>query len=208
MPMIELSDEDEALLEAAKRAGGMQGLDLAVRAKALHDRLYSHKETAVAYQKAIKTAFPDAKVAADVAEPFIAPINDRLAPIEEFISNFNKEREEGAKAKAQADFDAAWNDTVKEHGLTEEGQEKLLNFMKDRRLSDPEAAALLYYKRNPKPAAPVRPESVAPQTWGMEAMGIGGGADEAESKALIADPDAWADREAAAVLTEIRGQAA
>ncbi|SRR6266581_3472539 len=208
MPLIDLSDEDSALLDAVKKAGGARALDLGMRAYALHQKLYTHKDTAVDYQKAIKTVVPEAQVASDVAAPYVARIDDVDARLNKMIEERDAEKKAAADAAAQGDFDKSWNDTVSAYSLTEEGQEKLINFMKNRKLADPEAAAALYYKQNPEPPAPVTPSSIAPAGW-VKGGDFGmPGEDESSSKLLISNPEAWADQEAAGVLTEIRRSAA
>jgi len=207
MPMIELSDEDAALLEAAKKAGGASAIDLGMRAYALHQKLYTHKDTALDYQKAIKVVAPDAQVASDVAAPYVAKIDSVAERLDKWEADRAAEKKAAEEAAAQGDFDAAWKRTVSENNLTEEGQEKLITFMKNRKLADPEAAAALYYKQNPEPPAPVTPSSIAPQGWAKD-IGILHAEDDQSSKLLITNPEAWADQEAAGVLTEIRRQAA
>jgi hypothetical protein len=54
----------------------------------------------------------------------------------------------------------------------------------------------------------VTPSSIAPAGWVKGGDFSISGEDEASSKLLISNPEAWADHEAADVLTEIRRQAA
>lgn len=208
MPVIEVSDEDAALLEAAKKAGGVRGIDLGQRAYALHNKLYTHKDTALDYQKAIKVVAPDAQVASDVAAPFVARVDSVEERLNKWEADRAAEKAAADDAAIQGDFDKAWKSTVSAYELTEEGQEKLISFMKTRKLADPEAAAALYYKQNPAPPAPVAPSSIAPAGWVKGGDFSLGGEDESSSKLLISNPEAWADQEAAGVLTEIRRQAA
>lgn len=205
MPMI--SDEDAALLEAIHKNGGAQGLELAFRAKALHDRLYHHKDIGASYQANIKAVFPDVTTPADYAAPHLARLDSVEKKFDEYLDAQKKEREDAAAAKAQTDFTSSWNQVVKDYELTDEGQEKLESLMRERRIADPEAAAALYFKQNPPPAAPIAPSAIAPQGWARD-MGILHAPDDADSKLLVSNPDAWADKEAAAVLTEERRRAA
>lgn len=205
MAYVELSDADAALLEAARKMGGATGLDLAARAAKLHEQLISNKDTSVSYQGAIKKLYPDAKLPADVAAPYVERLDAVETRFNTWLADREKEREEADKARAQADFDTLWSKTVKDYSLTAEGEEKLVKFMQVRRLHDPEAAAALYYKQNPEPAAPSVPSSIGPDRWGIGPLP---GEDEKTSKLLLSDPTAWADNEAAAVLTEVRRQAA
>ena len=206
MPVVDLSDEDAALLAAAKKIGGVNDLDLASRARALHDRLYTHADTAASYRASIEKVVPGFKdPAAAAAAPYVAKLDELSKWKDEFLANQSKEREEAAKAAAQSDFDGAWNGVVKSYSLTDEGQEKLGKFMQDRKLADPEAAAALYYKQNPEPPAAVTPDSIAPASWGIGPLP---GEDPASSKLLMERPEAWADQEAATALTEFRRAAA
>ena len=203
MPMLDLSDEDAELLQLAKRAGGASALDLHSRAYSLHQKLMNSAKHTDAYQDIIKAEVPDARVPKDVAAPYVARLDETNKRLDELLAEREKERAAAAEAAAQGDFNSKWSSVVKEYELTAEGEEKLLNFMKDRKNSDPEAAAALYYKQNPTPAAPISPTSIAPASWAKD-MGIAHAEDDASSKALIANPESWADTEAAAVLTEIR----
>jgi hypothetical protein len=205
VPMI--SDEDAALLAAVQRIGGATGLDLAVRAKALHDSLYSDPELSLGYQQTISKKFPTANTIERVAAPFVAKIDATQKQLDDFLAAQKKEREDAEQARLQGDFNTSWAQVVKDYSLTAEGEEKLESLMKDRKIADPEAAAALYFKLNPAPAAPVAPSSVAPQGWAKD-MGLRMDADDSDSKLLVGDPDAWADKEAAAILTEVRREAA
>jgi hypothetical protein len=179
-----------------------------MRAYALHQKLYTHKDTALDYQKAIKVVAPDAQVASDVAAPYVAKIDSVTERLDKWEADRAAEKAAADEAALQGNFDAQWAAVVKDNSLTEEGQEKLIAFMKNRKLADPEAAAALYYKQNPEPPAPVTPSSIAPAGW-VKGGDFGvPGEDEASSKLLISNPEAWADQEAAGVLTEIRRAAA
>ena len=72
---------------------------------------------------------------------------------------------------------------------------------------DPDAvpAAALYFKQNPVEPSPIAPSAISPQSWGIGSVD---GEDDKSAKDLISNPTAWADKEAAAVLTEIRRDAA
>lgn len=207
MPAVDISEEDIALLEAARKAGGIQGLDLAVRARALHDKLYSHKDTSRDYQASIKKVFPDAPTDMDRAAPFVEPLDGRLKELEEWRASRLQADADAVKNRRQADFDSSWAQTVKDHSLTAEGEEKLLNYMRDQQQGDPEAAALKYFKHNPPPPAPITPSSISPSGWARD-MGLRGDADDTDLKLLHSNPNAWEDKEAAAVLNDVRSQAA
>jgi hypothetical protein len=205
VPMV--SDEDAALLAALNKIGGAQGLDLAVRAKALHDQLYNDGDLGPSYQALIGKKYPTVQTPDKIAAPYVARLDATDKKLEDFLAEQKKEREDAEQARLQADFNSRWAGVVKDYELTAEGEEKLEQLMKDRKIADPEAAAALYFRQNPPPAAPITPASIAPQGWARD-MGIQHADDDTDSKFLISNPDGWADKEAAAVLTEVRREAA
>ncbi len=207
MPTVELSDSQIALLELAEKIGGMEGIQQRDKAFHLHNTLYTHKDTATSYQAAIKKAFPEARVASDLAEPYVAQIKSEFDPVMErftkFIDTYEADKKAAEESKLQGDFDSRWSGVVKDYSLSSEGEEKLLSFMKDRKNADPEAAAALYFKQNPIPAAPIAPSAISPSSWSKD-MGLGPAGEDADLKLLHTDPERFAEQEAAAVLTEIR----
>lgn len=211
MPNVDLTDAQIELLQLAEKIGGMEGIQQRDKAFHLHNTLYSHKDTSRSYQKAIKTAFPDAKVASDLAEPYVEEVKAEFAPAMErftkFIETYEADKKAAEESKLQGDFESRWSGVVKDYSLSSEGEEKLLAFMKDRKNADPEAAAALYFKQNPIPAAPIAPSAISPTSWAKD-MGLGTPAeDDAASKLLLSNPERFADQEAANVLTEIRRSA-
>jgi hypothetical protein len=168
--------------------------------------LMHHKDTASPYQRAIKAVLPDYKTPEDTAAPIIEPYVARLKELEEWRAAQLAERQRADEDGSQRAFDRDWSDTVKEYDMTEEGQEKLISYMKERKLADPAAAAALYYKQNPK-IEPISPTSISPQGWARD-MGFTHDKEDTDTAFLMAKPEAWADKEAASVLNEVRRVAA
>lgn len=205
MPAVELTDEQIALLDAVQKMGGRQWVSVADRAVGLHQKLIGSKGRRE-YEKLIKAEFPDVRTTDDLAAPYVEQIDTLQKRLDEIEASRKKEREDAAAEKAQGDFNTKWADVVKRWSLTEEGEEKLAKHMKENGIAEPLAGALHYYDRNPIPAAPVTPTSIAPQNWAAE---FGTGKTDDESlKLLQSNPERWAEIEAAAVLTEQRRAAA
>jgi hypothetical protein len=199
--MLEIDDDDARLLATVKKLGGMTALDQMYRAHTLHTTLHNDPNVRADYEKIIKVKYPHATTASDIAAPYVKRLdetNARLAALEE---ERVKEKNEALQAQRQADFDAKWSQTVKDHSMTQEGEEALGKFMEKEKLYDPEAAALLYFKRNPKAASPQGGSGITPQTWGIGPLP---GEDADSSKLLMDNPEAWADHEAANILNEVR----
>lgn len=198
---MEIDDNDAQLLATVKKLGGMPALDQMYRAHTLHTTLHADPNVRLHYERLIKHKYPQAQTTDDVAAPYVQAVksvDDRVKSLEETLA---KERADNLQARRQADFNSQWEQAVKDHEMTAEGEEALAKFMKDRGLHDPESAALAYFKHNPKPASPQDGGGLAPKTWGVGPLP---GEDPESSKMLMENPERWADQEAFSVLNEMR----
>lgn len=203
--MPEISDEEAALLATVKKLGGLPALDQMYRAHTLHTTLHGDPKVRSDYERIIKAKFPNANTVSDMAAPYIEQLNATNKRLDELTETMTKEKNEALLAERQADFNKKWGQAVADHELTAEGEEALGKFMEKEKLYDPEAAALLYFKRNPKPVTPQGGTGLTPNTWGIGPLP---GEDEAGGKLLMDNPEAWADKEAFGILSEIRTAAA
>ena len=198
---MEIDDADAQLLATVKKLGGMPALDQMYRAHTLHTTLHGDPAVRTHYERLIKHKYPSAQTTDDIAAPYmreVTAVGDRVKAIEE---DRIKERDEALQGRRQASFNDTWTQAVKDHDMTAEGEEALAKFMEKEKLHDPESAALLYFKRNPKPASPQDGGGLSPRTWGVGPLP---GEDPESGKLLMADPERWADNEAFSVLNEMR----
>jgi hypothetical protein len=204
MPTLDLTDDQAQLLATAEKLGGMQGLDRMYRANTLHNTIYGDAALRQTYEALIKHKFPGAQTTADVAAPYVAQINRVEKKFDDFLAGETARKNEELLARRQGAFNERWSQAVKDHDLTTEGEEALGKFMQDNQLHDPESAALLYFKRNPKQTGPLTPEGVTPSHWGIGPLP---GEDEKSGKLLMDNPETWADLEATNILREMRSAA-
>ena len=161
----------------------------------LLDSMLKNPKTRAKAREAIKELKPDVSFPEDIADPLLKPLAERLETLEKGIQ---KERDERADAELKSKIDRL----RKEHNFTEEGIDELIKLMKEKNVGDPEVAAI-YIKSTTK--APVEIQGLQPTGWQMDTSIM----QDESMKGLFEDPDAWADREAAKVVNELRsGKAA
>lgn len=188
----------------AKREVEEEELVALQRAAALLDKLNKSGKARPHLERALKQEFPDIKTQDEQIEEFAAP---HLAKVEEVTTKLQKklddieareqkQREDNADNALLASFQR-----LQSQGYTEEGLGKIASLMKERHIGDPEAAAALYDRMNPKAPEPA-PSAWEPQHWNIESNAV------TDTAALFKDEDKWADAEVGRVLADVRSQRA
>lgn len=173
------------------------------RAHALIEKLAGSPKSRRHFERAVKEEFPDVRTQEEEAEDMARPY---VAKVEETANELKKElealREEKRKQAEEAADSALYSSFIrlKDQGYTDEGMQKIAAIMKERNIADPEAAAALYDRLNPRQAEP------APSSWEPARWNIGDDAVGPDTKALFENPEKWADLETGKILTEIRSQ--
>lgn len=154
----------------------------------LLDSMLKNPKTRAKTREAIKELKPDVSFPEDIADPLLKPLSERLESLEKGL------REDKEK-KTEQELREKIARLKKDHNFTDEGIDELIKLMKDKNVGDPEVAAIYIKSTQQKP---VEIQGLQPTNWD-----IASGADE-NVKSLFADPDSWADREAAKVVMELR----
>lgn len=171
------------------------------RARMLLEQLNGSSKARPLFERAIKAEFPDVvtqeEQAEQLAQPFIQRVTDVEKKLEERLAAIDAKEAAAREKAADAELHGAF-DRLRQAGYTNEGLGKIAALMADRNIPDPEAAAALYDRQNPKPVeAP--PSSWEPQSWNYS------GEDPAINvKELFGNPDAWADKEVGKILADVR----
>jgi hypothetical protein len=152
------------------------------------------------FENIVKEIVPEVETTddqiAEYAEPYVSKLEETNKRLEDFLAAQAKEREDGVSAQAAADLSAAFA-SMRQEGLTEEGEAKVRELMVQRNIPDPWAAMALWERNNPKP-----PEGVAsyePDMWDLEANAVG-----RDNEGLFSNPDRWMGQEIANTLAEMR----
>lgn len=188
----------------AKREIDEQELLQLQRGFALLEQLQGDPKARSHLERAVKVKYPDIKTQEEQIEEVSAP---HVARVNEAVEALNKRMADLDAREQKAAEDAADNallssfQRLQSQGYTNEGISQIARLMSDRKIADPEAAAALYDRMNPRQVeAP--PSAWEPQHWNIESNAV------VDTKALFTDPDKWADAEVGKVLADVRGQRA
>lgn len=174
------------------------------RAVTLLEQLNGNPKARTHLERAVKAQFPDIKTQEEQIEEYAAP---HMAKVNETVEALNKrladlDARERKQAEDAADYALLSSfQRLKAQGYTDDGISKIAGLMTERKIADPEAAAALFDRMNPKPP-PETPSAWEPQHWNIESNAV------VDTKALFTDPDKWADAEVGKVLADVRGQRA
>ena len=174
--------------------------------RGLIEKVMADPEAAVLVEQAVKKIDPNAKTPKlDARKAVAEPVDQLRKEMADFIKAQNEDREkreaEANRATITAKVDAGFA-KLRQAGWTEDGIKSVEALMNEKGLLDPLDAADLYEKRNPPPL-PTTPTGGA---WNFPEIPKDGGNDY--EKLLIDSKggnDLIAEREAMAVLNEIRG---
>jgi hypothetical protein len=154
------------------------------------------------FERVAKKIRPEIETTDDIAAEAAKPYIDKLDATNEKIDAFLTAQQEREERAAQEASDRLRDDAfgrLKAEGYTEDGLEKIKGIMVSRSIADPEAAAALFDRMNPKPMEAVG-GSWEPDHWDIQANAV-----DRDVEGLFANPDKWADREVYNVLNEMRG---
>lgn len=170
------------------------------RAVALLQKLNASPKARTHLERAVKAEFPDVVTAEEQADLVARPYIDKIEALEKKLTD-KFDAQEARERKAAEE--AADNELIgsfmrlKSNGYTDEGLEKIAGLMKERKIADPEAAAALFDRLNPKPPE-AAPSSWEPARWDISSNAV------TDTKALFENEDRWADQEVGKVLHEVR----
>ena len=172
--------------------------------QAFHRSLYDDQAVGMDFRKLIRKKYPQASIpeldALAKAEETGTALEKKVEEmskgvtekIDKFLTDRQKEQEDGQVAAYQARFDKI----VLERGYTEDGQKKLIELMKGKGIRDPEDAVILFESTLPK-------EKLSPKQFSSRMQFVSPDGKEDESfKRLMEDPDQWAADEMYASFAE------
>lgn len=177
---------------------------------ALLDEVWNDPKHGMALKRAVKEKRPDVSIPeVDVPDTVLAPVNGRITELEGTLAKVNERLENWQRQqdddKLEGKFRTSLSSARKKFGLTDEGEQAVLQLMRDRQIADPEAAAALHVANLPK-APKMRDTSAYGGGSYANLYGMRGEGDEMQAL-LARDPDAFFDREVANVLNEFAEQA-
>lgn len=152
------------------------------------------------FERLVKKIRPDVEtaedIAAEVAKPYVEKLEAATKRLDDYMAAQDERSRSQSTAESDAARDAAFN-RLKAEGYTLEGLDNIKRLMVDRSIADPEAAAALFDRMNPKPAA--GGASWEPANWDIRNDAV-----DNDVAGLFANEDLWADKMVGTVLNEIR----
>jgi hypothetical protein len=172
-------------------------------ASKLLEQINSDPKTRPLLTKAIKAHYPntrtDEDVAEEVARPYIEKVEATASKLEEMFSKMAEREARDSESRALSQLDSSFSRLKSTYGYNDEGIDKIKALMVDRSIPDPEAAAALFERQNPKPTE--TRSSWEPDSWNLREDAVA-----VDVQGLFADPDRWADKEVGKILFDIRSQ--
>ena len=180
-------------------------LNLLRGSASLLDEVWNDPKHGLALKRAVKDKRPNVSIPEiDVPDVVLRPINDQMSALQAAMAKQSEElaalRQADADAKLAGKFRASLDGAKARFGLTDEGVEATLNIMRERQIADPEAAAALHIASLPK-AKPASHRDAAAY-GGSSFANLYGMQDGSGDTLLHTNPDAFFDREVAAVMNE------
>ncbi len=171
------------------------------------EKILAHPEGRELVERAHKLVDPNAKTPAlDAKKAVIEPIDEVKKQLADFIKAQNESNEkrdaEAKRIELKSRFETGIA-TLRQRGWTDEGIKAVEKLAEEKGLLDPLDAADIYEKRNPPPI----PSTPTGGAWNFPEVPSAADANSYE-KALLESKgqnDIIAEREALAVLNEIRG---
>lgn len=176
-------------------------------AYSLLNKLWDDPKHGTSLKRAAKEINPTLRIPEiDVAEPLLAPINEKLTAFEEENKKLREELEADRQSRQEerdlANLQSGIERAQKKYRLTDEGRTEMIEIMKRGEATTPESAAALIVA-NLEPAKPASGSNFAPQD--ADVLGISGRAEEESIKELHTDPMRWMDRQVVDIMREFEG---
>lgn len=157
------------------------------QSKLLLDQLLTNPKTVREQQKLIKEIHPNVQTIED---------NPIMEEVRSLAKRFDEDKRARRDREIDQQLDADFNH-LRQQGWQDSGLDKLKKFMVDNDIKSPIHAAAAYDRANPPEAVP--PSYAAPTGWNFGDL-----AQNDDDKALFQNEDAWAEKEAAKVIQEMR----
>ena len=174
------------------------------KAAKLLQELHADSATSLPLKKLLKQKYPtwsDPELEAEdkiakAAETVGKQANDSVAEVKKMVEDLLNERKQEREEAQVNGFKAKVQKVRDDYGYTEEGMSKVLELMKDRGITDPEDAAVIFEKRQPKTAPEHKPYTGRMQFITPDSK------DDPDFKKLMSDPDQFMVDEMYASLRE------
>lgn len=170
------------------------------RGFALLQKLSTSPKTQRDFERVLKMDNPELQTTEDlastVAKPYLDKVEDISKRLEERFAAMDEREAKSKDAQEQRETEEAFS-RLRQAGYQDDGLDRIKQLMVERRIADPEAAAALFDRQNPK--VDTRPSAWEPDSWNYHENAV-----DNDMEGLLKNPDKWADKQVAIVLNEMR----
>ena len=177
-------------------------LDSLTRAEKLFNALWNDKEFGLTLKKEVKKHVPDARIPdLDIVETVTKPYDEKIAKLaddnKKLLERLDKYDEEKINSAEESAMSKELDRVRQANKFTDEGMKKVIERMKEKKNPDAEAAAAWVLAQEPK-SSPVTPSSLG---FSTKANLFGSNSQSDDWKELNLNPEAYADKEIASILS-------
>lgn len=167
----------------------------------LFDTLLNDGEFGMALKRKVKEKIPaarfhDLEVVETVTKPYDEKINKMAEDHKKLQERLDKYEQEKINSAEEGELNKELDRVRSVYKFTDDGMKKVISRMTEKKNPDAESAAAWVMSQEPK-TAPVTPSSL----FGGKANLYGSGSETDEWRELNKDPEAYADREMANILS-------
>lgn len=173
------------------------------RATNLLDSLWNDKDKGLEFKRMVKEKVPTARVPElDLIDAVTKPRDEKMSKLEEMNKKLSDRLDawetKELNSKEESEFRSELNGVRTKYKFTDEGMQKVINRMQEKKNPDAEAAAAWVLSQEPK-SSPTAPSNAAGFPTKANLYGVGKQDDE--WKELNQDPVAFADKEIMNILS-------
>lgn len=181
-------------------------LDILRNAHSMLDKLYNHPEKAMEFKKLAKEAgykVPEL----DTIERVTKPYDDKLSGLSEenkkLKERLDKWESDNLNAKEERELSAQLESIKKEHGFDDEGMQKVIKRMQDKKNPDVESAAAWVKNQMPKPQITTSSNNFSASKFKGASLTGGGEEGEKAWNTLLKDANTGGDEFFNSVVNDV-----
>lgn len=157
-------------------------------------------------ESALKAVDPNIKTTDEQVDEVLAPkmaeVNGLAEKLKTALGELEERKAKDAEDAERGSFESAFARLRAKEGLTLEGESEVVALMTDLKIADPEAAFLLWQRRNPPTTIETTP-SYLPDKWNFQDEAV-----DNDVSLLWSNPQKWTDQMIPKVLADERREPA
>lgn len=192
---------DQEMVEMSK-----QEADILRNAHSMLNKLYNHPDKAMEFKKLAKEAgykVPELDTLERVTKPYDEKMSGLADENKKLKERLDKWESDNLNAKEESELAKQLSSIQKEQGLTDEGMQKVIKRMQEKKNPDVEAAAAWVKSQEPKAKLTTNSTNFAPGKFNGASLTGGGEEGEKAWKTLLKDANTGGDEFFSSVVNDV-----